>query len=79
MKKDKQSYTKFCLKLNDINDSDIIDALWSVENKTDYIRQLIRDDLTIGVNDGNVKRYWDIFSRCGGNIQLFGGCHDPRT
>lgn len=47
MKKDKQSYTKFCLKLNDITDSDIIDALWSVENKTDYIRKLIRDDLAI--------------------------------
>ena len=47
MKKDKQSYTKFCLKLNDINDSDIIDALWSVDNKTDYIRKLIRDDLAI--------------------------------
>lgn len=76
MKKDKQSYTKFCLKLNDINDSDVIDALWGVENKTDYIRQLIRDDLTIGVNDGNVERYWDIFSRCGGNIELFGGRHD---
>lgn len=76
MKKEKQSYTKFCLKLNDINDSDIIDALWGVENKTDYIRRLIRDDLTIGVNDGNVERYWDIFSRCGGNIELFGGKHD---
>lgn len=73
MKKDKQSYTKFCLKLNDINDGDIIDALWSVENKTDYIRQLIRDDLLIGVNDGTVERYTDIFSQCGGNITLFGG------
>lgn len=72
-KKDKQTYTKFCLKLNDVNDSDIIEALWSVENKTDYIRQLIRDDLTIGVNNGNVERYWDIFSRCGGDIRMFGG------
>lgn len=79
MKKDKQSYTKFCLKLNDINDSDIIDALWGVKNKTDYIRQLIRDDLTIGVNDGAVERHWDIFSTCGGNIQLFGGEHDHRA
>ena len=73
MKKDKQSYTKFCLKLNDITDSDIIDALWSVENKTDYIRKLIRDDLTIGVNAGAVERYTDIFTQCGGNISLFGG------
>ena len=43
-KKDKQTYTKFCLKLNDINDADIIDALWSVDNKTEYIRSLIRGD-----------------------------------
>jgi ribosomal protein S3AE len=71
--KDTQSYTKFCLKLNDINDSDIIDALWSVDNKTDYIRKLIRDDLMIGVNNGAVERYTDIFSECGGNIRLFGG------
>lgn len=71
--KDKQSYTKFCLKLNDINDADIIDALWSVTNKTDYIRKLIRDDLLIGVNAGAVERYTDIFSECGGNIHLFGG------
>lgn len=49
--KDKQSYTKFCLKFNDINDSDIIEALWSVDNKTDYIRKLIRDDLTMGINN----------------------------
>lgn len=62
MKKDKQSYTKFCLKLNDINDSDIIDALWSVDNKTDYIRQLIRNDLTL-----------DAYAS---NIQQFGGRHD---
>lgn len=64
-KKDKQSYTKFCLKLNDINDSDIIDALWSVDNKTDYIRQLIRNDLTL-----------DAYAS---NIQQFGGVHDHRT
>lgn len=64
-KKDKQSYTKFCLKLNDINDSDIIDALWSVDNKTDYIRQLIRNDLTL---DAYIS-----------NIQQFGGGHDHRT
>lgn len=63
--KDKQSYTKFCLKLNDINDSDIIDALWSVDNKTDYIRQLIRNDLTL-----------DAYAS---NIQQFGGGHDHRT
>lgn len=74
MKKEgRQSYTKFCLKLNDTNDSDIIEALRCVENKTEYIRQLIRDDLVIGVNDGNVERYTDIFSQCGGNIKLFGG------
>lgn len=65
MKKDKQSYTKFCLKLNDINDSDIIDALWSVDNKTDYIRQLIRNDLTL-----------DAYAS---NIQQFGGAYDHRT
>jgi hypothetical protein len=72
-KKDKQSYTKFCIKLNDINDADIIDALWGVTHKTDYIRKLIRDDLLIGVNAGAVERYKDIFSECGGNIHLFGG------
>lgn len=56
-KKDKQSYTKFCLKLNDINDADIIDALWSVENKTDYIRQLIRNDLTLGAYASNIRQF----------------------
>ena len=64
-KKDKQTYTKFCIKLNDVNDSDIIDALWSVDNKTDYIRQLIRNDLTLGAYASN--------------IQLIGGKHDSRT
>lgn len=71
MKKDKQSYTKFCLKLNDINDSDIIEALWSVDNKTDYIRKLIRDDLMIGANAGVVERYTDILSKCRSNICLY--------
>lgn len=45
MKKDKQSYTRFCLKFNDSNDGLIIDKLWSVKNKTDYIRRLIMLDL----------------------------------
>lgn len=54
-KKDKQSYTKFCIKLNDISDADIIDALWSADNKTDYIRQLIRDDLTLGIYARNIS------------------------
>lgn len=44
MKKDNQSYTKFCIKLNDINDADIIETLWSVDNKTEYIRTLIRGE-----------------------------------
>lgn len=56
MKKDKQSYTKFCIKLNDINDADIIDALWSAANKTDYIRQLIREDIALGVYAGYITR-----------------------
>ena len=55
--KDKQSYTKFCLKLNDINDSDVIDALWSVDNKTDYIRQLIRNDLTLDAYASNIQQF----------------------
>lgn len=45
MKKDKQSYTKFCLKFNDSKDGLIIDKLWSIKNKTDYIRRLIMLDL----------------------------------
>lgn len=63
MKKDKQSYTKFCLKLNDINDSDIIEALWSVENKTDYIRKLIRDDLAIGAYSPNTSEIYNCWRR----------------
>lgn len=45
MKKDKQTYTKFCLKFNDTKDQLIIEALWSIKNKTDYIRRLILNDL----------------------------------
>lgn len=62
-KKDKQSYTKFCLKLNDINDSDIIEALWSVENKTDYIRKLIRDDLAIDAHSVNASVLYNCWRR----------------
>lgn len=57
--KDKQTYTKFCIKLNDINDADIIDALWNTSNKTDYIRQLIREDLVLGVYAGNISSLED--------------------
>ena len=41
----KQSYTKFCLKFNDSKDGIIIDKLWELSNKTEYIRNLIKEDL----------------------------------
>lgn len=49
-KKNKQSYTKFCIKLNDINDADIIEKLWSADNKTEYIRSLIRGESNIKIS-----------------------------
>ena len=38
--------TGYYLKLNNVNDSDIIDKLSKLESKQGYIKQLIRDDLS---------------------------------
>lgn len=40
-------YTKtFCLRFNIASDADVIKALESAENKCDYIRNLIRKDVS---------------------------------
>ena len=41
----KEHRTSFTPKFNNDTDRDIIDKLNSVENKTDYLRKLIRADI----------------------------------
>ena len=47
MKKDKQTYIKFCMKFNTEKDAVVIRTLQSKENKTQYIRNLVWSDLTL--------------------------------
>ena len=48
------------LKLNEINDKDVIERLDSKQNKQGYIKELIRDDIVMdvfrnGVQNGTIK------------------------
>ncbi len=41
-----QNMTQVAIRYNNINDADILEKLNEVPNKADYIRQLIRADLS---------------------------------
>lgn len=58
--KKKPDYKGIYLKLNKEDDKDVINRLQQQENKQGYIKNLIRDDITLdifreGVENGNVK------------------------
>lgn len=42
---DKLNTTKVLIKLNNVNDADVIEKLASVDNKQGYIKSLIRADI----------------------------------
>ena len=50
-KKHDSKCTKFCFKFNNDSDSDIINTLKTVGNKTEYIRSLVRGD------EANIKYF----------------------
>lgn len=41
----KKAFTTISVRFHNTNDRDVLDVLNSVENKTDYIRQLILADM----------------------------------
>lgn len=41
----KKAFTSFTIKYHNINDEDVIAKLKGSENITDYIRQLVRNDI----------------------------------
>lgn len=41
----KRTFTRFCILYHNQNDRDIIEQLNTVQNRTDYIRRLIRADI----------------------------------
>ena len=58
--KKKPEYKGVYLKLNKEDDEDVIERLNKQENKQGYIKNLIRDDITLdifreGVENGSVK------------------------
>ena len=58
--KKKPEYKGVYLKLNKKDDQDVIERLQKQENKQGYIKNLIRDDITLdifrkGVENGSVK------------------------
>ena len=58
--KKKPDYKGIYLKLNKEDDKDVIDRLKQQENKQGYIKNLIRDDITLdifreGAENGSVK------------------------
>lgn len=43
---DKENMAAFTLKFAKKSDADVIEKLKTVQNRTDYIRQLIREDMS---------------------------------
>ena len=50
VKFNKEKTTMYCLRLNKVNDKDIIDHLNSLPNKLGYLKNLIRQDIEKGTN-----------------------------
>ena len=48
----KEHYKAYTLRFNHVSDQDIIEKLESVENRADYIRNLIRKDMESNSNNG---------------------------
>lgn len=54
------NYKGYYLKLNKTDDADVIERLNKKDNKQGYIKELIRDDITLdifreGVENGTIK------------------------